>query len=71
MIDAILWATGIGLILITIYKWATKNNDFFTKRGIKQMKPTFLLGNNGTFVTGKMNATEFAMSLYNAFPNER
>lgn len=71
MIDIILLATGIGLSLYAFYKWATKNNDFFTRRGIQQMKPTFLVGNNGAFITQKMDATEYSLSLYEAFPNER
>lgn len=71
MIAEILLTTGLGLILYAFYKWATQNNDFFIKRGIKQMTPTFLFGNSGAFFSGKCDATEFAMNIYNACPNEK
>lgn len=71
MIAELLLASGIGLIAYAFYKWATQNNDYFTKRGLKQMTPSLLLGNSAPFINRKMDATQYAMSLYGAFPNER
>lgn len=71
MIAGILLATGFGLIAYAFYNYVTQNNDFFSKRGLKQLTPTFLLGNSSAFFNGKMTAIELALSLYNAFPNER
>lgn len=71
MIEGVLLATGVVLIGYAFYKWATQNNDYFTKRGIKHLTPTLLLGNSAAFVTRKYTAPEFALSIYNAFPKER
>lgn len=71
MIAEVLLATGVALILYAFYKWGTQNNDFFTKRGFKQIDPTFLLGNSAPFITRTCTAPEFSMSIYNAFPEER
>lgn len=71
MIAEVLLTTGIGLILYAFYKYATQNNDFFTKRGLKQMKPTFIFGNSGSFITQKYTAPEYSQHLYEAFPNEK
>lgn len=50
MLDNLLLPLGISLILYGIYKWITLNNDYFEKRGIQHMKPTFALGKcNKTF----------------------
>lgn len=62
---------AIALITYAFYCWATQDKDFFTKRGIEQMQPVFLLGNSAPFITRKLNAAEYATRLYNAFPNER
>lgn len=59
-----------GLALI-IFRWATKNNDFFEKRGLPSMKPTLFFGNTSAFFFKKVELIEFVTNLYNAFPNEK
>lgn len=54
-----------------LYIWATKNNDYFIKRGICQMKPVFLVGNNGGAFLGKYTVPEFAKHIYSQFPGEK
>lgn len=54
------------LISYLFYKWAISKNDYFERRNIKYMKPNFLFGNN----EGKITATEFAIKVYQAFPDE-
>lgn len=54
------------LISYVFYKWAISNNDYFERRKIKYMKPKFLFGSN----EGNITATEFAIKVYQAFPNE-
>lgn len=71
MIAEILLTIGISLISYAFYKWGTQHHDYFTKRDIKQMTPTFLVGNSGGFLTRKHTAPEYAMKIYNAFSNER
>lgn len=70
MIAEILLTTTISLISYAFYKRATQNHDFFTKRGIKQMTPTFLLGNSGSLLIRKYSASENSVNVYNAYPNE-
>lgn len=71
MLSQILLTTGIALIIYAFYKFVTKNEDFFSKKGIKQMRPSFLFGNSGTFIKKNFSATEFSQYLYYAFPNEK
>lgn len=71
MIGLWLILTGLGLLLLLLYRWATKNNDYFKLRGIPSVRPTFLLGNTGAFMMGRHRPNEYLKSLYNAFPNEK
>lgn len=71
MIAEILLTIGVALILYAFYKWGTRHNDYFKKRGIKQMAPTFLVGNTSGFIMSSQSPPEYAMQFYNAFPNER
>jgi cytochrome P450 family 9 len=68
--DALLW-TAIGLFVYAFYKWATANNDYFIKKGLKFAKPYFLLGSSTTFVTQHLSMPEYVSQLYNEFPNEK
>lgn len=64
----ILWG-GVALLIYAFYKWATINNDYFEKRGVSYMKPTFLVGNNGGFLfLMKYTMTEFLNMFYTANP---
>lgn len=68
-------AVGLGIVaiflfLLAFYKWATLNNDYFEKRDIKYLKPTFLFGFMGEFLLGRKTLAAFAEDLYRAFPNE-
>lgn len=56
----------VVLISFIFYKWARVNDDFFVKRNVEHLKPTFLLGNN----EGKITATNFANKIYRTFPNK-
>lgn len=71
MFAEILLTLAIGLISYSFYKWAVLNNNYFKKRGIKSLKPTFLLGNMYGFFFNKFDATEFSSMLYNSFPTEK
>lgn len=57
--------------LYVVYKWGTKNNDYFDKLNVRFIKPWFLLGNKNSLLMRKQNFIEFASDIYNAFPNER
>lgn len=69
MAELLLFA-AISLIVYAFYKWATLNNDFFERRSVKYMKPSFFVGNTGGKFLCKYTATHFSKILYNAFPDE-
>lgn len=58
------------LLSYAFYKWVNLNNDFFERRNIKFVKPTFLLGNILDLMSQKYTALEYAQKLSNAFPDE-
>lgn len=70
MLGELLLFAAISLLAFAFYKWATLNNDYFEKRKMKFMKPTFLVGNTAALFTYKYTATEFVQMLYQAFPDE-
>lgn len=71
MIDVLVLLLGTGLIVYGVFKWGTLNYDYFAKRGLKHLKPYFLVGNMGGFFLGKYSMNEFVMSMYNNFPTEK
>lgn len=71
MFDNLLLPLGISLILYGIYKWITLNNDYFEKRGIQHMKPTFALGNTGAFFMRQYRSSDFMQNLYRQFPDKK
>lgn len=71
MMSAVLFGSTVALLAYIFYKWATANADYFERRGIRQMKPAFLVGNNSDALLGKLTVPEFAIRTYNQFPNEK
>lgn len=71
MLGLIICGVLIGLLLQVLYKLITKNNDFFTKNGIKFPKPYLLFGNSGEFIFRKKNVGQFVSETYAAFPTEK
>lgn len=55
---------------VAIFKWVTKNNDFFAKRGIPYLKPLFLIGSSGQFL-GKKSPQQSIIDHYNQFPDSK
>lgn len=70
MVVVVLWSIAIVSLAYTLYKWVTFNNDFFEKRNIKYMKPTFFFGNFGGVFLKKYSAADFGQKMYTAFANE-
>lgn len=68
--DVMLWI-AISLILYGIYKYVTLNNDYFVKRGIVHMKPTFFFGNMASFLLRRVTIYEFANNIYTVFPRQK
>jgi hypothetical protein len=42
---------GVIAVAFLFYKWATSTYDYFELRGVKFMKPTFLMGSNSILFT--------------------
>lgn len=71
MIESLVLSIGLGLIAYGIYKWATLNDDYFVKRNLAHLKPSFLIGNTGGLFMKQHRPNEFFQNLYNAFPKEK
>lgn len=70
MLGELLLVIALVSLAYSFYKWATLNNEYFEKRNLKYIKPTFLVGNTAALFTNKYTAVEFASKLYDVFPNE-
>lgn len=71
MIDLVLFAIGFALIAYAFYKWATQNDNYWADRGVKFLKPYFVVGNTGGFFSNKYSQYGFVTYLYNIFPAEK
>lgn len=64
-----------SLLLVFIsgffYVWLNQKLNYFRKRGIPFLKPTWLMGETVEVLFHCYSPHEFAMKLYNSFPNER
>lgn len=70
MIEPVLVLIVVALFSYAFYKWATFNNDYFKKRNIKYMKPTFLFGSIFDFIVMRLTAVEVGEYFYVGFPDE-
>lgn len=69
--DCIVYSAIFALFAYIFYKWATINKNFFTKRQIKSLKPTFLFGNTADVFAGCNHFHQFIDQVYYAFPKEK
>lgn len=60
---------AVGVILF--YRWATKNNDFFAKRGVPHLKPTLFFGNAKEFMMNQIAPNDFFEQMYKAMPSQK
>lgn len=67
----VLLSTTMAFVLFELYKWATVNSDYFAKKKLKHLKPSFLLGNTAGLFLKQCNLPEFFDSIYNRYPNEK
>lgn len=70
MLAELLAIVAISLLSLAFYKWATLNNDFFKKRNMKYIRPTFLFGSTGGLVFNQYTPPQFLQGIYEVFPNE-
>lgn len=57
----------LAIILALLYYLATKNNDYFEKRGVKFIQPVPFFGNLWPTISRKLNFFEYYQSVYNTF----
>ena len=70
-VTLILIFVGIGAGAFAFYRWATKNNDYFAKRGLPHEKPLFLLGSTASLFFQKVDMVGFIEERFAQFPNEK
>lgn len=61
----------LTVFIFFVYKYLTKDNDYFIKRRIPSLKPTFIFGNTGKFYTKQIGLIDLVKKLYNDFPDEK
>lgn len=59
------------LVLLVIYKFLTRNDDFFKKRGVKFEKPSLLFGNLLPMFTGRETGMSLFENIYKKFDDEK
>lgn len=69
--DVFLILIVVAAIGFLIYKKGTKNGDYFSKRNVPHMNPTFFFGSTGGLFMKKHRPSEFYQFLYNSFPNDK
>lgn len=70
MFAELLLTVAVALIAYAFYIWATINNEYFNRRGLKFVKPTLLLGETGKMFLSKITAVDLAKKVYDRFPKE-
>lgn len=70
-ITLVLQLAGIVAVLVWVYKWITRDNDYFKKRGIAYEKPRFLFGNTAGVALKTVELREFSKYQYELFPNKK
>jgi hypothetical protein len=68
--NLLLWV-ALLLFLVAFYKWATQYNEYFSKKGLKNMEPTFLIGNSANLFTRKFAMCDLLVHFYQQFPKEK
>ncbi|XP_026729653.1 cytochrome P450 6B5-like [Trichoplusia ni] len=60
----------LPIVLLLLYKYFTKNHDYWEKRNVKYEKPIPIFGTNYENVIGKKSIIEKATEVYNKYPTE-
>lgn len=69
--EIILFVVTVGVLLLAFFEWATANREYFSKRGIKHLESTFLVGNTIGFFLKRYSPPEFTDSIYYRYPKEK
>lgn len=65
--------TYIVIVVLTylVYKYLTKDSDYFEKKGLKYVKGIPLLGSKNSLMRGRTSFPELVSKWYDQFPNEK
>ncbi|XP_075970236.1 cytochrome P450 6B6-like [Anticarsia gemmatalis] len=61
----------LPLLLLLLYRYLTRNHDYWQKRNVKHEKPIPVFGSLYQNIMGKKSITEVATELYNKYPDEK
>ncbi|KAI5646231.1 cytochrome p450 domain-containing protein [Phthorimaea operculella] len=61
----------VCVLIVIIYRYGTRNFDYWAKRGIKHDKPVPFFGTNSKRFLLKSSVTDMAADVYRRYPNER
>lgn len=62
---------AVVAILFLLYKFLSKKDDYFEKKGIPYSKPSFLVGSRTDLVFRNKSMPEFVKQLYDEFRNDK
>lgn len=62
---------GFLALIYIVYKWATRDHEYFVRRGVPALKPALFFGNSADFFTKKVDLIDFVIKLYNDFPEKK
>ena len=60
----IFWVGVIAAVYL-FYKWGISTYDYFEKRGVKFLKPVFLMGSNTNMFFNKLSLPDLVTKWYN------
>ncbi|CAD0198413.1 CYP6AN31 [Chrysodeixis includens] len=60
----------IPIVLVLLYKYLTKNHDYWEKRNVKYEKPVPIFGTNYKNVTAQKSIIEISVEAYKKYPDE-
>ena len=61
----------LAIAAVLLYKYGTRNFDYFRKKGVAFNKPLFLVGSRLGMVLRRSNILEFSDEIYNEFRDEK
>lgn len=71
MLTALLIPFLLILTIIAAHSWINKKSNYFKSRRIPNMKPNLFLGETVEIFLQRCTPQEFALKLYNSFPEAR
>lgn len=71
MAAGLLILAGLAALIYAFISYVNKKYKYFEERGVKFVKPYYLMGNMYDFLIKKSTIQELGQNMYNKFPKER